>query len=378
MSYLLSPYDVQISGEAERSDLIVSVETHKPLITPSTDHSFVSDCRSTSGNRIVCLPIDLIRACSERLEAIMNPRVAFMYKVVTRSHCQYKMIPSWLRNRFLRKHDLDFDLSRHLASERARNVLKSAFSDLGLRFERKNSPSLMITHDIENKKGLMRALALKAVEDKLGIRSTWFLTSDEYPIPLRFARELGDGSVIGSHDVKHDGRLIYVEDHQALVERLGKSKAKLETLFERDVECFRSPLLQFSRRIARALGKSGYRFDYSIPCWEPVHPVTMSGFGIESVQPFDLDGVTEFPLTLFQDHQVLNVIGMDTNEATRLWIQQAKLIRMFGGDIVLLIHPDYAFSQHLEDYRELLRQLLEIHSSTEHVVSQPGGSAGNA
>jgi hypothetical protein len=147
---------------------------------------------------------------------------------------------------------------------------------------------------------------------------------------------------------------------ERLVDRLRNSRLRLERIFDKEVECFRSPLLQFSQRIASAISEAGYHFDFSVPCWEPVHPITMGGFGIESAQAFEVDGVTEFPLTLFQDHQVLNVLGMSTREAVKFWIKQAELIRSFDGDIVLCVHPDYALSRDLRRYKELLISLLRV------------------
>ena len=85
----------------------------------------------------------------------------------------------------------------------------------------------------------------------------------------------------------------------------------------------------------------------------------MSGVGVESVQKFEIDGVVETPLTLFQDHQLLNVLRMNTSEAIKLWVELAKLIHSLDGDIVLLIHPDYTFSRDLPRYRKLLGSLLE-------------------
>jgi hypothetical protein len=140
------------------------------------------------------------------------------------------------------------------------------------------------------------------------------------------------------------------------------SRLRLESIIGKTVDRFRSPLLQFSRRIIKALAEAGYKMDFSAPTWEPVHPSTMSGFGVESVQAFKVDEIVELPLTLTQDHQVINLLGMSCREAMKLWIEQAKLIRSVMGDIVLLVHPDYSFSQHLPEYQELLENLVEVHT----------------
>jgi len=151
-----------------------------------------------------------------------------------------------------------------------------------------------------------------------------FLPADEYPISTHIAGELARGSVIGSHDTKHDGKLVTMRRQSALLARLKKSKTTLQNLFEREITHFRAPLLQFSRRIAIALGEAGYTADFSVPCWEPIHPSTMNGSGIESAQPFRVENITEFPLTLFQDHQLLNVMRLSTREAVKFWTEQAR------------------------------------------------------
>jgi len=360
---------VELSREVDGSDLMICrgaySDSSKPLIRvpiPANPSGYLHP--TDHGDGIVDLPSDLIRACSERFEAVMNPRVAVMHKLATRLPFHYNIIPPSIRTCFLRMHGVDSNLSDHLANESARKMLSEAFNVLGFGLQRKRPPSLLITHDVETEKGLRRALSLKAVEDELNVQSMWFLPSDEYPIARHIGRDLAEGSTIGSHDVKHDGRLIHIRRHNELVERLSESRLKLEGLFEKDVKCFRSPLLQFSRRILSALHEAGYRFDFSVPCWEPVHPLTMSGFGVESVQAFEVDRVVESPLTLFQDHQVFAVLRMNTREAVKFLVGQAKLVRGIDGDIIVLVHPDYSFSQDLQGYRELLVSLLEVQVSS--------------
>jgi len=366
LGYLLYPYDVELSGGADGSDLIICrdsfLNSSRPLIRVPTRSDWQDDCQELRcyGNGIVDLPFDLVSACSNKFESVLNPKVSFVYKFSTRLPFQYNIVPSSIRDHLLRIHEFDCNLSCHVANEVARKILIEAVNLLGFRLQRKNPPSLLITHDVESENGLQRALSLKAVEDDLNIQSTWFLPSNEYPIPTDIARDLADGSTIGSHDVKHDGKLTHIRRHEELVQRGRESRSKLEDIFEKEVKCFRSPMLQFSGRIIAALGEAGYRFDFSVPCWEPLHPVTMSGFGVELVQAFEIDGVTEIPLTLFQDHQVLNILGMSTDEAIRFWVDQAELVRSLDGNVVLLIHPDYSFSRDLQGYRRLLTSLLEL------------------
>lgn len=366
LGLLLYPYRVELSEEEDRSDLVIyrgtCSDSGKPQIRISArldagDH----DPRPKSdGNGVVELPSDLISTCSTKLETVNNLRVGLGYALSTRLPFRYNGLPVSIRNRLLRTRMADSDLSRHFVMEIARRILIEAFTELGFRLARKKPPSLLVTHDVETERGLRRATALKDVEDDLNISSTWFVASHEYPINGSIAARLADNSVIGSHDIKHDGRLIQIRKRSELVQRMRESRQRLEEVFGQEVRCFRAPLLQFSRGIISALNEAGYRFDFSLPCWEPIYPPTMSGFGIECAQAFEMKGVVETPLTLFQDHQVLNLMGMNVDEAIKLWLKQARLIRSFEGDIVLLIHPDYSFSDNLKEYRELLTKLLEI------------------
>ena len=201
------------------------------------------------------------------------------------------------------------------------------------------------------------------MEDDLNIHSTWFLPSDEYPIHKQIAKKLGNDATIGSHDIKHDGRLVHLHRRKDLIKRLRHSQVKLETIFEKSIHCFRSPLLQFNEEIISALGEAGYESDFSLPCWDPVHPTTAGGFGIHSLHSFKIGSISETPLTLIQDHQILSILRMTPEDAAEFLIDQAKLIHSYDGDTVLLVHPDYAFSRDLKAYKKLLNSLKEIQES---------------
>jgi peptidoglycan/xylan/chitin deacetylase (PgdA/CDA1 family) len=304
-------------------------------------------------------------ACSTRLETVRNPKIASIYALSTRLPFRYNNIPAGIRNRLLGARIADIDLSGHFGLETTRRILLEAFALLGFRLTRKNPPSLLVTHDIETERALRRAPSFKEIESDLGVKSTWFVPSHDYPIHRAIAAELAENSVIGSHDIKHDGQLIQIRERSKLVGRLMASRKRLEGIFGREIRCFRAPLLQFSGEILSALKDAGYSSDFSLPCWEMVYPPTMSGFGIECVQSFEMEGIVETPLTMFQDHQLLNVMGMNVEEAIRLWLEQARLIRSFEGDLVLLIHPDYLFSRELDAYRRLLISLIELNSHSD-------------
>jgi hypothetical protein len=368
---LLYPFRIEYVDDSGQSDVTICrglslpkniSEWKKLIVVPTSESSNSRLATENEKNGSLVLPFDIISPCLEKFEAVMNPKISMTYKISTRLPFDYNIVPSSIRSQLLRTQhqssssSIDSDLLRHLSGEVARRKLVESFADLGLILERKRPPSIIITHDIDSEKGLERASLLKEIEDDFGISSTWFVVSGEYPISSQTAKFLAEGtSEIGSHDTKHDGRLIHIKKQEDLVKRLKSSREALEEKFEgKKVTSFRAPLLQFNSRIVSALEKAGYKDDFSLPCWEPVHPSTMQGFGVESACQFELNGVIEHPLTLFQDHQVLKVLGINTSKAIRFWMEQLGVIRAFDGDVVFLIHPDYSFAEDLESYRKLV------------------------
>ena len=385
LHHLLQPFWSElVSGEGyDNVDVIITkavepIAVSKPqIVIPAVrcDNESGKGQPCIPGNGIVSVPCDIVDICAKKFESVLNPKVSFKYSFSTKMPFNYNIIPSSVRSRMLRmfkKSQIDFDFLEHLNVENARKLLVQSFEMLERPLERKYPPSLLVTHDVETEKGLNRAISMKGIEDELDLHSTWFIVSDEYPIRNEIVRELTNGSEIGSHDIRHDGRLIHIHDFEDLVRRLKVSKSRLEGISGKRVVSFRSPLLQFNKRIISALEAAGYMNDFSLPCWESVHPSTMSGFGIEAVYPISLGRIVEHPLTLYQDHQLLNVRGMKTHQANKFLIEQSHVVLSFGGDIVLLIHPDYAYSQDLDSYRSLLTSLIELQqeaSATSHLTT---------
>ncbi|GEM_PF-2403197 len=365
--FLLHEYETEISPANENCD----VEIGKSLSKNTNSLQVVIKSETASGSKhvyepkliedhVVELPSHNIEFCNKKLEEVLEPTVSFTYNFFTRLPIQYNIIPPTLRSRLLRINKGDYDFQHHNLMELLRNNLLMAFKLLGVSLKRMNPPKLIVTHDIDTWKGLQNANRLQSIENDLGIQSTWFVASEEYHIPKVIAKDLSGNSNIGSHDTRHDGKLIHIRERSKIVERLRRSRLELENRFDVPIKRFRSPLLQFSANILSALKEAGYDSDYSLPSWEPVHPSTMKGFGLESFQTFEISKVVEIPLTLYQDHQLLNIIGLTPVQATRHWLEQAKFIRAYDGDIVLLVHPDYEFSKDLTAYKRLLLALSEL------------------
>jgi peptidoglycan/xylan/chitin deacetylase (PgdA/CDA1 family) len=389
LQYLLFPFRAELTWDSENVfDLIITKgaecrdEDNAQIVVPPSVINRAEDdryCSKSSENGITTLPCDILDACIRQFQSVLNPKISLKYTLSTKLPFSYNIFPSSIRSRLLKLNrqggEVNHDLSNHLLVENARKLLTQSFDMVGLPLERKAPASIYITHDVETERGLRSTASMKRIEEDLGLSSTWFIVSNEYRIKNEIIKDLADGSEIGSHDIRHDGRLIHVREFRTLVERLRTSRIHLEEKIGKPVKRFRSPLLQFSNLIINALEAAGYEEDFSLPCWEPVHPATMSSFGIEATQPIGFGNIVEHPLTLCQDHQLLNVLGLNTREANKLLIEQARIVNSFGGDIVLLVHPDYAYSQNLDDYRDLLTSLRQFQNIREMPCSPVASKA---
>jgi hypothetical protein len=205
---------------------------------------------------------------------------------------------------------------------------------------------------------------MKKIESKYDIGSAWYIPSKRYKLEGSIIKEIGYHGEIGVHDTKHDGKLAHLAKEK-LVERVSQARNSIETIIEHKIEGFRAPVLQHNQQILSALKESGYRYDTSIPTWEPKHPFTMKPHGIGTIYPISMNGLIEIPLTLPQDHQLLYVLGLTPEEVMRTWATMATLIRELGGVCMFLVHPDYKFGDpNTNLYEELLNVIVNDSKAT--------------
>ena len=72
--------------------------------------------------------------------------------------------------------------------------------------------ALVLTHDVESKEGLRKCRLLMQLEQNLGFRSSFnFIPEGSYRVPAELREELtANGFEVGIHDLKHDGRSVYL------------------------------------------------------------------------------------------------------------------------------------------------------------------------
>ncbi len=329
----------------------------------------------TKDDRLI-LKLDLVEEFRTIIDGVLHPKQSGLHRIVTGLPIPYGLAPKRLRDFFM-KADVglkNLSLSEKLPLDALRFILVNAIEKTSGAEIRKKLPLVnrsvcILTHDVETAKGLQRARLLKKIEEKYGIISAWYVPSNRYNLDNDLIRELANYGELGSHDTKHDGKLIHMEKKE-LVDRLIDSRQTLEKITKKPVSGFRAPILQHNQTIIQALNEAGYSYDTSVPTWEPKHPYTMKPHGIGTVYPLKLSGIAEIPLTLPQDHQLLHALGLSPKEVLKTWANMVNVIRDLNGLIVFLVHPDYAMAADIGLYEELVNAITSEPKCTVTVPSR--------
>ena len=317
------------------------------------------------GTKIHLLSLDLVAEYDRLVNGGLEDDPSTRFRLVSKFPLAYSIVPSSFRNWSLRR-----SLSTTGAQDERRGpveCLRAIFLASLVAVSEKPIPriafwkpgksfSMAITHDVETMSGLeVGTPQLLRVEKELGVRSTWNIPSDRYPLSKQALRTIADTGDIGAHDTAHDGRLILLPLAEK-ISRADRAREKLERLSQTKVRGFRAPLLQHSAELLTAVGKAGYEFDSSVPSWEALSPTSLKPHGVGTVFPLQLEGTWEVPVSLPQDHQLIRIQGLSTKEAVEQTSHIASWIRGLHGSCVLLVHPDYeyGFEDNEKDYRHLI------------------------
>jgi hypothetical protein len=194
--------------------------------------------------------------------------------------------------------------------------------------------ALVLTHDVEQAKGLAALDPVLAIERARGMRSSWNLVPRRYSIDDELVMELvADGFEVGVHGLYHDGRDL---ESKATIER---RRPAIREIAERwGAVGFRSPAMH---RQWDWMPLLGFEYDTSSQDTDPFEP---QAGGCCTWLPFFNRGMVELPATLVQDH-TLFVILRRTDETA--WIQKADFLRERGGMALIDTHPDYLIDERI-------------------------------
>jgi hypothetical protein len=216
-----------------------------------------------------------------------------------------------------------------------------AFWPHGYRF------ALVLTHDVETAKGQDESLKVAALEESLGLRSSFNFIPGTYPIDWDIIKELRRrGFEIGIHGLNHDGKLFLSKTE--FTRRSQKINYYLETF---NAVGFRSPLMHRNPEWLQSLH---IEYDLSFFDTDPYQP--MPG-GCMNIWPFVIGKFVELPYTLPQDCTLSHVLKEET---PRIWLEKLRFIERNLGLALVNTHPDYLIDAKIWNiYVEFLRAVTE-------------------
>jgi hypothetical protein len=187
--------------------------------------------------------------------------------------------------------------------------------------------ALVLTHDVESEAGLRLAVDLADLEEQRGLRSSFNIVAEWYPIDWGIVDELRDrGFELGVHGIRHDRSMF------ASRENFDAQRSQVAAMAERlGATGFRSPA---THRVVDWLGELPVKYDSSIPHSDPFEP---QPGGCCTVWPFFLGDVVELPYSLPQDHTLFTLLG---HKSIDVWRAQVEGIEALNGLGQVISHPD--------------------------------------
>jgi peptidoglycan/xylan/chitin deacetylase (PgdA/CDA1 family) len=219
--------------------------------------------------------------------------------------------------------------------------------------------SLVITHDVESQIGFDNIHLLSELERKHGFRSSWNIVLKQYEIDCGILQNLiSDGFEIGIHGLYHDGKMF-----QSKARFLNRAEQINEYLREWNCVGFRSP---------SNIRKLDWIRDYLVVEYD-TSCLSTEWYGAQpggscTIFPFQYGNIIELPITLQQDHTLLDVHGFSPAKMVEHWLETIHIIRSVNGMALLNIHPDYMLTrERLSAYEEFLK-IMKQESNCWHAL----------
>ncbi|AFH50161.1 Hypothetical protein IALB_2458 [Ignavibacterium album JCM 16511] len=208
--------------------------------------------------------------------------------------------------------------------------------------------ALVLTHDVEHKRGYERVLKLMEIEKKLGFVSSFnFVPERDYKVDKELLHTLRqNGFDYGVHGLYHDGKLFSSESE--FLKRAEKINSYLK---EWNTTGFRAPAMHHN---LDWIGALNIEYDMSTFDTDPFEP---QPDGVGTIFPFWVEnkrhhkgGYIELPYTLPQDFTPFVLMKETT---PRIWIDKLNWIVEHNGMALVNVHPDYIdFENSGKNYEE--------------------------
>ncbi len=194
--------------------------------------------------------------------------------------------------------------------------------------------ALVLTHDVDTRRGQERCLDLMHLEKELGFRSSYFFVPEICKNFLSIHHELKRNKFeVGIHGLFHDGKLFQSR-------KIFQKRAVLINHFisKWRVCGFRSPAMHHDLRWIHDLN---ILYDASTFDVDPFEP---QPDGVGTVFPFIVENellgksYVELPYTLPQDFTIFILMRQENID---IWKRKLDWIAENGGMALMITHPDY-------------------------------------
>jgi peptidoglycan/xylan/chitin deacetylase (PgdA/CDA1 family) len=194
--------------------------------------------------------------------------------------------------------------------------------------------ALVLTHDVEKKKGVEKCYQIIELEKKLGFRSSFNFVAEGYTVPSDLRLYLTDnGFEVGLHGVIHDPKVFSSKGR--FLQQVDKINYYLK---EWGAVGFRAPCMYHYLDWYHALN---IEYDASTFDTDPFEP---QSDGFKTIFPFWVQdnctnrGYVELPYTLPQDHCLFVILQ---EKSIAIWKRKLDWIVKHGGMALMNTHPDY-------------------------------------
>ena len=208
--------------------------------------------------------------------------------------------------------------------------------------------AVVLTHDVEHKRGYDRVLQLMEVEKELGFVSSFnFVPERDYKVEKQLLNTLKqNGFEYGVHGLYHDGKLFSSE--QEFLKRAERINYYLK---EWNTKGFRAPAMHHNLDWIGALN-----IDYDMSTFD-TDPFEPQPDGVGTVFPFWVQnkrnvngGYVELPYTLPQDFTPFILMK---EKSAKIWKDKLDWLADNNAMVLVNVHPDYIdFSSSGKDYEE--------------------------
>jgi len=194
--------------------------------------------------------------------------------------------------------------------------------------------ALVLTHDVELRRGHDKCKKLLELEKRLGFVSSFNFIPERYVVDKELREFIvNEGFEVGVHGLYHDGKLF--QNKKIFLERAEKINHYLK---DWNAVGFRSPAMHHN---LDWIHKLDIEYDLSTFDTDPFEP---HFDGIETIFPFivynktDNGNYIELPYTLPQDHSVFIIFEKKNID---IWKSKLDWVAEKGGMVLLNTHPDY-------------------------------------